>query len=285
MTAPPKISIIIATYNSEATLPACLKSIVEQSYKDIEICIVDGASNDDTVQILTDWSSTYPVIKYQSEKDDGVFFAMNKGIDMSTGQWLYFLGSDDELASPDVLSEVAKEISTRDPDLIYGNISGLHTGKQYQINTFKKVIAEGISHQSIFYRKAIFDRVGKYDVKFSIAADYCLNLTVFLDKKFKIHYINKDIAKFGERGLSSNNYDYTFYSYYYKLLSEKGGLSYLPDPAAALDKSIYCCLYLAQQGRDRAFALKNLLYYAYHKNHLSIFNRFKIQLSMLRCFF
>src|SRR5580693_3513958 len=92
---PGRISIIIVTYNAAATLQVCLESIYSQSYKDLEIIVIDGQSTDGTVDILK--QNTARLAYWKSEKDEGVYDAMNKGVKHLTGQWVYFLGADDEL--------------------------------------------------------------------------------------------------------------------------------------------------------------------------------------------
>src|ERR1700722_16529958 len=100
------LSIIIPTYNSQNTILTALQSIVKQSFDDFEIIIVDGLSNDDTVTIVKNFQDDR--IKIISELDNGIYDAMNKGIDRAKGDWLYFLGSDDRLYNDTVLEDVNK---------------------------------------------------------------------------------------------------------------------------------------------------------------------------------
>lgn len=109
-------SIIIPTYNSSATLGQALNSIIEQSFKDFEILIMDGASSDKTVAIAQKIND--PRISIYSEPDSGVYDAMNKGIARARGEWVYFLGSDDWLINNTVLDKINAHISP-DIDIIY----------------------------------------------------------------------------------------------------------------------------------------------------------------------
>jgi glycosyltransferase involved in cell wall biosynthesis len=117
----PFFSIIVPTYNSEATLKGCLESVLCQKFTDIEILIIDGMSNDKTLSIAKNYKN--PIIRIYTETDEGIYDAMNKGIKQSQGKWLYFLGSDDELYDNEVLTNIATLINNNDnPDIIYGNV-------------------------------------------------------------------------------------------------------------------------------------------------------------------
>jgi glycosyltransferase involved in cell wall biosynthesis len=108
MTFPSKIffSIIIPTFNSEKVLRECLNSIVEQTFNNYEIILIDGLSTDSTVDIIKEYSLNNPNIHWVSEKDLGIYDAMNKGIKIANGEWVYFLGSDDKLSSNNALQEI-----------------------------------------------------------------------------------------------------------------------------------------------------------------------------------
>ncbi|MDB5089026.1 MAG: glycosyltransferase, partial [Mucilaginibacter sp.] len=105
MTAP-FISIIVPTYNAEKTLRMCIDSVVSQSYRQKEIWIVDNQSDDSTISIINEYVTLYSYIKYISGKDRGIYDAMNKGIGVANGRWLYFLGSDDTLHDKNVLTAI-----------------------------------------------------------------------------------------------------------------------------------------------------------------------------------
>ena len=103
-----KFSIIIPTFNSEKTLDIALSSIVVQSYQNFEVLIIDGLSTDSTIDIAKKHQKVFPNIKIKSEKDNGIYDAMNKGIALAKGEWLYFMGSDDSLYNDDVLNQICK---------------------------------------------------------------------------------------------------------------------------------------------------------------------------------
>jgi len=116
---------------------------------------------------------------------------------------------------------------------------------------------------------------------FKVAADYLLTLKVFCNPDLETTYINLDIAIYGERGLSSTMFDYTFYSYHYKFLAQHKALLNIEEAGKCLDRSIYCCLQLAQKKINIIFGWKNLLYYVMAYNPLSFKYRIKTLVRML----
>lgn len=280
----PFFSIIIPLYNGDRTIAACLDSVLDQSFDDYEVIIADGGSTDKSLEIIHQFRQAYPEgnIRLRTEKDGGVYDAMNKGITLSKGTWLYFMGCDDKLNDRDVLRAVAGAIKNYGPaDLIYGNVSGDSSGIQYTDDTPAKVLARGIHHQSIFYQRSLFKAVGKYDTGFKVAADYHLTLRVFADPAFKIKYIGRAIARFGESGLSSREYDYKFFSYHYKFLVQLQAVDKINAREQCLQTSIYCCLHLARTKRDMFFAWRNILFYISLPDALHFTGRLKTLLRMI----
>jgi glycosyltransferase involved in cell wall biosynthesis len=118
------ISIIIPTYNSENVIADCIESIMLQSYPFKEIIVVDGVSDDSTTAVVRDFSCKHSSIVLISERDKGIYDAMNKGISRASGEWLYFMGSDDRLFDENVLQRVADEIDLNTCEMIYGILGG-----------------------------------------------------------------------------------------------------------------------------------------------------------------
>jgi glycosyltransferase involved in cell wall biosynthesis len=201
----PVVSIIIPTYNSGNTLELCLQSIVRQTYFYKEVVVIDGGSTDRTQQILQQYGERYPFIAYVSEKDSGVYDAMNKGIDKSKGDYLFFMGSDDEFYSDTVLADVFSDESNSGVDFLYGNVFFKHVQQVYSgRSSLEKLVGEqtSICHQAIFYKKNVFDRVGKYDLKYFVHADYDLNVKCFEHPDIKTKYLDKIITLYNEQGMS-----------------------------------------------------------------------------------
>jgi glycosyltransferase involved in cell wall biosynthesis len=279
----PFFSIIIPTYNSAERLQKAIDSITSQTFEDYEIVFADGVSTDNTIQLIEDAKKSYPCkIKYISEPDKGIYDAMNKSIAIATGEWVYFMGSDDRLYSRDVLQQMYTEIQKEAIDLIYGNVTGEDSLKHYVHDSMSTILSTGIHHQSLFYRRQVFAIVGKYNPFFKVSADYLLTLRIFCNPGFKTKYVNREIAWFGEGGLSSRTFDYTLLSYHYKFLAKHNALSRIDDPGKCLDTSIYCSFYIAKQKKNMAFAWKNILYYVFAANPLDFKFRVKTFLRMLQ---
>jgi glycosyltransferase involved in cell wall biosynthesis len=204
-----QFSIIIPTYNSASTLARCLDSIIAQNFNDFEILIMDGLSTDNTLKIAQKYHD--PRIKIHSEKDKGIYDAMNKGILTAQGKWLYFLGSDDYLHDNAVLHTIHTLIKNKNADVIYGNVvSRVFTGKYNDIYNYIKIYKENIPHQAIFFNKQLFDKIGYFNLKYKILADYEHNLKWFLNRKTKIVYTSGIIAHYGGSGISTANPDLAF---------------------------------------------------------------------------
>ncbi len=198
-----RLSIIIPTYNSCQTIVDALKSIKEQEFQDLEVLIMDGISQDNTVELVNGFILDYPKINCHVEKDNGVYEAMNKGISIAQGDYLYFFGSDDVLKSPETLKNVFSEIEGA--DVLYGNVQFKKSGEIYSgKSSYEKLAYRQISicHQAIFYSKRVFEVVGSYNTKYYIHADHDLNIRCFENEKIRIKYIENVIAVFNELGLS-----------------------------------------------------------------------------------
>jgi len=276
-------SIVIPVYNSAGTLAENLKSIADQSYVDFEIVFVDGGSTDETLKIIHHFEIEKGHIRTRllSEPDKGIYDAMNKGLDLAQGEWVYFMGCDDRFCSLSILAQVASEIANEDLDLVYGNVEGAVSGIRYIYNTLSKVLSVGIHHQSVFYRRSLFNELGKYDLRFKIASDYHFTLKVFLSNRYKTKYIDLDIAYYGEDGYSSRHFDYKLFSGHYRLLAKAHQIGELEDQQKCLNDSVYYCLHLALRKRSLPTAWSNLLYYIFTAKHLSLLDKIKTVYAML----
>ncbi|MCA0931592.1 glycosyltransferase [Lutimonas saemankumensis] len=198
------ISVIIPTFNSEKTIDRCLESLTNQNYKNFEIILVDGKSNDDTLKIVKSYLDKGLILNIKTEKDEGPYDAMNKGISMAKGKWIYFLGSDDYLYHDSVLKQFASYAEETRSDLIYGNVFFEPYGRIYdgEFNR-SKLIKRNICHQGIFYKKTLFDRLGMYNLKYPVHADWEFNIKCFFSSNVKVEYHDFTVAHFSDGGLSS----------------------------------------------------------------------------------
>ncbi len=213
-----KVSIIIVTYNAAKDLQRCLNSIKELVYSPLEVVVVDGLSKDGTIDVLRENSNL--ITKWISEKDNGIYDAMNKALKMITGDWVYFLGADDILL-PDFsrMLDSLKEKQT----IYYGSV--LKGKEKYlgHLNAYSQA-KTGICHQSMIYPKSIFDRY-HFEERYRISADHHLNMKCWADPDFKIQFIDFIIADFNETGISSLTKDELFESEKASLILKYFGLS------------------------------------------------------------
>ena len=168
-----KITIITVCVNAEKTIKDTIESVLKQSYKDFEYIIVDGKSSDDTLKIISKYDDKR--IRLISEKDKGLYDAMNKGIKLATGEIIGTINSDDILASEDIFQTIIDNFD-ENTDVIYANI-------KYYNEDFSKVKRDFISgtkendyfcpaHPSMYVRKEIYERIGTYNTSYKIASDF-----------------------------------------------------------------------------------------------------------------
>lgn len=198
----PTVSIIIVTYNAAATLQTCLNSIYSQTYPAIEIVVIDGQSTDDTIAILQ--ANNNRIYYWRSEPDAGIYDAMNKSLRYFTGDWVYFLGADDELFEG--FSQLAYELKQSDT-IYYGRVmsEGIPTFPVSAYN-FAKI---GICHQAMIYPKGVFEKYN-FNTRYKISADYALNIQLFQSNEYHFEFKDHLVANFNNTGVSSLNIDTQF---------------------------------------------------------------------------
>ncbi len=207
----PRLSVVIPTYNSAATLRSCLDSVDTQSFEDYEILIQDGGSTDGTADVVRAFHKAHPSrdVRWFSEPDRGVYDAMNKGIRHASGSWLYFLGSDDELFHESTFETLLGSAGREQAGVLYGDVEmighgptqeGVLYGGQF---TLTKLLRQNICHQAILYRKDVIEKVGLYNLSYKTWADWDLNLRCWAVTRFQ--YVNVTVANFRLGGLSSQD--------------------------------------------------------------------------------
>jgi len=216
-------SIIIPTYNSGATLSVALDSIVNQTFKNWEVLIMDGLSTDYTIEIAEKYQKQNTSIKICSEKDNGIYDAMNKGIVLAQGEWLYFMGSDDILYENTTLEHFLNNKEIKNIDVVYGNVystrfNGLYDGEF----NYSKLITKNICHQAIFFKKRVFNKIGNFNLKYQSHADWHHNIRWFFSSRTTKIYLNQIIANYADGGFSSLNNDEVFVKEKSFLLLKKG---------------------------------------------------------------
>ena len=204
-----KISIITATYNSAATVTTTMESVAQQEHPDIEHIIVDGGSDDDTLTLVR----AFPhVAKVVSEKDEGIYDAMNKGIGLATGEVIGILNSDDLYTNEFILSKVAAAFEDPAIDAVYGDLQYVDA---LNINKVTRTWKAGAFRPSLFYygwmpphptffvRRRVYARNGLFNISLRSSADYELMLRILLKNKGRPKYIPEILVKMRVGGQSN----------------------------------------------------------------------------------
>lgn len=197
-------SIITPTYNCGPKLTRTINSVLSQDSSLFEYLVIDGDSNDGTQSEVERFNAP---IRFVSEPDRGAYDAMNKGIEMARGKYLYFLGAGDTLRA-NALRNLAGLMPDRQLAFIYGNVYWVDEAFIYG-GEFDKSRLEtyNICQQAIFYERAIFDVIGRYELAYQILADYVLNIKCFGNDKIQKIYLDYVVANFEGGGLSARQKD------------------------------------------------------------------------------
>ncbi len=205
-------SVITVCYNAEACIERTLHSVARQTYEHIEYLVIDGASKDktlDRVQAIT------PKAKVLSERDKGIYDAMNKGLDLATGDYICFINAGDAFASNGTLEELAKQLANREgayPDIIYGDtelidkddnslgLRRLRPPKNLSWKSFKNGML--VCHQSFYARRALCP---KYDLSYRFSADVDWCIRIMKEAKSYL-FIDKPLALYLNEGTTTANH-------------------------------------------------------------------------------
>lgn len=202
----PFITVITSTLNSDKSILSLSNSLKKQKYKNFEWLVVDGGSNDGTLNILEKNKDCKIIC---SEKDNGIYHAWNKALPHIKGEWIIFLGSDDYLIDENVFNDLyffVKKSKIDDFDIIYGNVSCGGKLVGIEIKDFKKAISKNmcICHQATFHNRELFNKFSKFNESFLIAGDYEFIIRKSRSPNFQIKYFSRSIAVMGLEGKSSN---------------------------------------------------------------------------------
>ena len=211
-----KISIITVVYNNKETIQDAMDSVLLQKYDDLEYIIVDGASTDGTVEIIKDILKRYPErnVKFISEKDNGIYDAMNKGIRNSTGDVIGILNSDDFYVNNNVISIVINKFITKKvesvfADLVYVRTDNLDKIVRYYSSAIfhpgKMAYGWMPAHPTFFVKREVYEQYGLYKTDYKIAADYELIARFLVKNKVSYSYIPEVLVKMRTGGVSTRN--------------------------------------------------------------------------------
>ena len=207
-----KVSIITTCYNREKTIAQAIESVLGQDYPDIEYIVVDGGSTDDSFKVIRSYGSR--IAKVISERDGGMYEAINKGIKMATGEIVGLLHSDDFLFHPRIISEIVERFKQTSADIVYGN--GLFVDAQET----DKVIRDWRSgnyrrwkvrlgwlplHPTVYIKRSAIERYGLYNENYKIAADSDFLVRYLYKAHLKVEYLGKYVVRMRMGGLSTDS--------------------------------------------------------------------------------
>lgn len=207
-----KVSVITVCKNSEQTIERAIQSIINQTYAQIEYIIVDGCSKDNTDAIINRYQEK--IAHFISEVDSGVYEAMNKGIRLATGDWFYFVNSDDYLIDDNVIQDLVQFVSLHpDCDFVYGNHearfpngdSSFHAAAPPEQMLEEMVsLGECMIQPACFFKADLFTKLGLFDETYKIAADYEWFARLLQDASLRLYYYPRNLVSYSHGGLSSN---------------------------------------------------------------------------------
>lgn len=196
-----RITVITVSYNSAGTIEETIRSVTGQTYKNIEFIVIDGNSTDGTADILNRYRDKIDILRI--EPDSGIYDAMNKGISLSSGEWICFMNSNDHFCNERVVEDIFS--GETDADIIYGYCIDPDTGKSVKplsLDLFWKRIP--INHQSAFV-KAVYYRERPYELKYTVSSVYDF-LYYWYCRGLKFKYIDIPVAIYDMKGLSFHSF-------------------------------------------------------------------------------
>lgn len=209
-----KLTLITATYNSGKVILDCLISVSQQDYSDIEHLIIDGGSEDDTLSVVEDFKGHNHNIKVFSDRDSGIYDALNKGIALATGEVIGFVHSDDLLAAPGIVSKIMNCFNDGPYDGVYGNLEYVDKHqttkvvRSWQSRDFEPgLLRQGWmpAHPTFFLKKEVYAKHGGFNLNYRIASDYDMMLRVLKDASFKFVFLQEVITKMRLGGASNRS--------------------------------------------------------------------------------
>lgn len=205
-----KISLITVTRNAESTIERCIRSVIDQTYKNIEYIIIDGSSTDKTIQIINKYGNY--VHRFLSEPDKGIYDGMNKGIELAGGNVVGMINADDYLADNGVLADVAQAFENAEIDIVYGDLDFVNAGgvaiREWRAGTYKPGAFNWgwmPPHPTFYCKRELFSKFGCYSLDHGTAADYELMLRFMHQNHIKAFYLQKVMVKMKIGGASNKN--------------------------------------------------------------------------------
>ena len=209
-----KLSIITINRNNAAGLEKTLQSVTDQTFKEFEYIVVDGASTDGRVEVIKKYESKFANLKWVSEPDKGIYNAMNKGIRMASGDYIQILNSADCLAAPEVMGRMLAELERHgNPAILYGNMVKCFPDGRRMVDkcfagqeiTMLGMFTGTLNHDPAYIRRDLFEKYGYYDESLKIVSDWKWYLQAIILGGEKPQYVDMDVTLFDMTGISETN--------------------------------------------------------------------------------
>lgn len=239
-----RISIITVCLNCEGLIERTIKSVINQTYPNIQYIVIDGESTDNTLSIIKNYRDKIDLIL--SEKDEGIYDAMNKGLEYATGDLIYFLNSGDYFYDNDVLRNVIERFNANsDSDIIYGDYIYYDNNNEKRCSGYRAGIPDllyrGFCHQTIFAKRSTFLKCGKFNTNYTIFADFDWLLRALIKFEQKMSYIGIPIVYYLKGGASEKCDDK---SYFERIEIIQKNINYRGLASYAISHPFSFCRYL-----------------------------------------
>ncbi len=205
----PKVTIITVSFNSEKTIERTIKSVLNQTSNDFEYIIIDGGSTDLTMDIVRSYEANFEGrLKWVSEPDNGIYDAFNKGIELSTGEYIGFINSDDWYEQ-DTIEILCNNISSGYADVYFGLLNVWENNELVWVycNFCSSIKTESLAHPSTFISKDAYDKFGLYNLDYVSASDYEMFIRL-INNECSFKYIDSTLANFSRGGVSGTAIGY-----------------------------------------------------------------------------
>jgi len=208
-----KVSIITVSFNSAKTIADTIESVLSQDFPDIEYIIVDGGSTDGTVDIIR--KNENRISRWISEKDQGMYDAMNKGIALATGDVIGILNSDDVYMNAHVITDLMHLMKTQNTEVVFADLILVDSSNQNKViryydsgrfhpNKFR--FGWMPAHPTVFVKRELYERVGKFSTTYQIAADYEMLIRMLANEKASYAYYPKPVVRMRAGGASTSGF-------------------------------------------------------------------------------
>lgn len=209
-----KLSIVTINRNNAAGLEKTLQSVASQTCKEFEYIVIDGASTDESVEVIKRYESQFAHLKWVSEPDKGIYNAMNKGIRMATGDFIQILNSADCLATPEVTGKMLAELERQgEPSILYGDMVKCFPDGRKMVDkcfagqeiTMLGMFTGTLNHDPAYIRRELFEKYGYYDETLKIVSDWKWYLQTIIISGEKPQYVDMNVTLFDMTGISETN--------------------------------------------------------------------------------